>query len=50
MSTTSHCIFKVFGKIWIIVIFWEKNEKNSYQIQNILKKFEFFTIDVYYSA
>jgi len=39
--------FQTFWKkIEIIMNFLRKNEENSYQIQNILKKFEMFAIDV----
>jgi len=36
------------SEIWNYYEFF-LNEKNSYQIQNIFKKFEIFTLHVYYS-
>jgi len=44
-------ISNIFGKFWNYSEFLkQKNEENSYQIHNIFKKSEIFTIDVYYNA
>jgi len=50
MSTTSYKFSNFLGKIRNFYEFKKKNEKNSYQIQSILKKYEIITIDVYYSV
>jgi len=51
MSTTSCKIFNLFKRnsklLWVSQ---EKNEENSYQIQNILKKSEIFTKYVFYGV
>jgi len=51
MFSTECKIFNLFWKnLKLLSNFLGRNEGNSYQIQNILKKYGSFTIDVYYSA
>jgi len=51
MSTISHGTFKFFWEnLKLLRTFKEKNEENSYHIQNILEKSKILTIDVYYSV